>query len=534
VRSFDAEAAPNGTADYTWSNVKPGTYLYQSGTQVQVQVQMGLYGALSKNAVDADALGGVRAQAYMGATYGYDNQATLLYSEIDPAMHDAVANGSYGPSGTVTSTFNYAPKYFLINGQPYPINAVIAPSGNQGATLLRLLNAGLVTHVPMIQGTHWTVMAEDGKPYPYSASQYTALLPAAKTLDVMLTPDVGGARYAILDRRLNLSNSGLSDGGMLAVLSYAAQGVGGALGTADGNVAPVAVPDAFSTVRGVTLTVGAPGVLANDDNTDGLPQVFKVVAGSGTTTNGSTYTLHANGSLSYIPALGFSGTESFDYTVTDGKALSVAATVTMTVSVPTAPTTLALLDDFERLDSTSLGASSSAAVWSQQVSTGTSVPDVGVSSGAAKANTTGLGGLAVLNQVFLETQGASFSSSSPLVNSALVLKATGGTATTSPANFVRVRCEATGGGELVVATMMGGSNVSVFVKQAAFPESGCLSTGSLSAVVDAKGLVTAFLNGSFVGGVQLPDVAAWKAPGKIGVQLQTQGVTVDNFLGGSL
>jgi hypothetical protein len=82
--------------------------------------------------------------------------------------------------------------------------------------------------------------------------------------------------------------------------------------------------------------------------------------------------------------------------------------------------------------------------------------------------------------------------------------------------------------------MMGGSNVSVFVKQAAFPESGCLSTGSLSAVVDAKGLVTAFLNGSFVGGVQLPDVAAWKAPGKIGVQLQTQGVTVDNFLGGSL
>jgi len=50
VRSFDAEAAPNGTADYSWGSagnpVKPGTYLYQSGTHPSIQVPMGLYGAL--------------------------------------------------------------------------------------------------------------------------------------------------------------------------------------------------------------------------------------------------------------------------------------------------------------------------------------------------------------------------------------------------------------------------------------------------------------------------------------------------------
>jgi hypothetical protein len=53
----------------------------------------------------------------------------------------------------------------------------------------------------------------------------------------------------------------------------------------------------------------------------------------------------------------------------------------------------------------------------------------------------------------------------------------------------------------------------------------------LSAVVDAKGLVTAFVNGTFAGGVQLPDVAAWKGGGRIGIQLRAVGATADAFAG---
>jgi len=117
----------------------------------------------------------------------------------------------------------------------------------------------------------------------------------------------------------------------------------------------------------------------------------------------------------------------------------------------------------------------------------------------------------------------------------LVLKASGGTVAAAPANYVRVRCEVTPStAEVVVATMMGGSNVSVYVKQAAFPEPTCSGNGSISAVVDGKGLVTTFVNGNYVGGVQLADVPAWKGTGKIGVQLQSVGATVDGFAGGSL
>ncbi len=528
VRSFDAEAAPNGTADYTWPNVSPGTYLYQSGTQPQVQVQMGLYGAVTQNFADATAT--ASAAAYAGVPF--DNQAMLLYSEIDPALHAAVATGSYGTAAGPTSTIGYAPKYFLVNGRPFPTGSpVISPAGNPGTTLLRMLNAGLTTHVPMIQGTHWTLVAEDGKPSPWRRTQYSALLPAAKTVDVLLTPDSGGAVYPIVDRRLSLSNNGVSDGGMLAFLRYAAQGaVGG--GSGSGNLPPVAADDTYASIVGVTLNVDAGvGLLVNDNNTDNLPLPIKAVAASGGTTAGGTYAVNTNGSFTYTPpaSITTATADTFTYQVTDGSALSAGpGTVTINLTVPSVPT-LASVDDFNRANSTSLGAN-----WNQTAATG-QPPDIQIAGNTAKAVTTDLGGLAIWNSTtsFGAKQGAGFSSATPLTLAGLVLKASGGTAA-APANYVRVRCEASNSGEVVVATMNGGSNVTVFVKQAAFAAAGCTGNGSLSAVVDAKGLVTAFLNGAYVGGVQLPDVAAWKGPGYIGIQLQTVNGSVDNFSGGTL
>lgn len=542
VRSFDAEAAPNNTQDYTWTNVAPGTYLYQSGTQPQVQVQMGLYGAVTKNAIDVvTGATPVRGQAYAAtptqaaAAFEYDNQALLLYSEIDPALHAAVAAGTYGAAcppatpdcGNPTSTLTYAPKYFLVNGQPYPFGSpVMAPEGNPGRTLLRLLNAGLVTHVPMVQGAYWTVIAEDGKVYPYPRTQYTALLPAAKTMDVLLSADSSGGAYAIMDRRLALSNAGVSNGGMLTVLQYAAAGTVGGGGVGDPNLPPAPVADTYNSIVGVTLTVGAPeGVLVNDSDPDGLPLPLKAVVASGATSAGGTYTMNANGSFTYTaPAtLPSGGADTFAYQVTDGKAIS-ASTVTINLSVPTAPA-VAVLDNFNRADSTSLGAA-----WTQTAASG-QFPDVQIAANRATAATANLGGLAIWNAgAFGATQGASFANAAPLANVALVLKASGGTVA-APANFVRVRCEAANGGELVIATLMGGSNTGVYVKQASFAAAACAGNGSLSAVVDGKGLVTTFVNGVYVGGVQLPDVGAWKGTGYVGLQVQSVGAVVDDFGG---
>jgi FtsP/CotA-like multicopper oxidase with cupredoxin domain len=533
VRSFDAETGPNATRDYTWNNVAPGTYLYQSGTQPQVQVQMGLYGAVTKNVIDAVAATAtdpaVPGQAYAGAGYTFNNETTLLYSEIDPELHAAVASGTYGACpaanpdcGNVTSTINYAPKYFLINGQPYQFGAsVIEPVGSPGITRLRFLNAGLATHVPMIKGLHWDVIAEDGKTYPYRRAQYTAMVPAAKTLDVLLSPEIGEI-YPIIDRRLSLSNNGLADGGMLAFMrfgSLASMESGGGQG---GNAAPVVTNKSYDSVKGVTLNIAAPGVLLNA--TDADSPVVKAVAASGGTTAGGTYTLNANGSFTYVPLAGYSGpTDTFTYRGTDGKALSVPATVTINLTTPTAPA-LSLLDTFDRANATSLGGN-----WTQQTPTAPQFPDLGIASNTAIANSTTLGGLAIWGPTtFGTSQGASFTpGGTPNGNAYLVLKATGGTPPGPPANYVRVGCEA---GQIVVSTMSGGSNISAYVKQASLGACG----SPLSAVVDAKGLVTVFKGGAFAGGVQLPDVAVWKGVGKIGIQLTTVGATGNDFSGGNV
>jgi FtsP/CotA-like multicopper oxidase with cupredoxin domain len=93
VMSFTHEAASGGgMAVYTWTNLKPGTYLYQSGTHPAVQIQMGLYGSLI---VESTTPG----QAYDDASSAYDEQLVLLYSEIDPALHEAIDDGSYGTTG---------------------------------------------------------------------------------------------------------------------------------------------------------------------------------------------------------------------------------------------------------------------------------------------------------------------------------------------------------------------------------------------------------------------------------------------------
>ena len=56
VVSMTPEAAPGGSATYTFTNLKPGTFLYQSGSHQAVQVQMGLYGAVTKDAAAGERL----------------------------------------------------------------------------------------------------------------------------------------------------------------------------------------------------------------------------------------------------------------------------------------------------------------------------------------------------------------------------------------------------------------------------------------------------------------------------------------------
>jgi hypothetical protein len=327
VRSFTKEASPlGGTTDYSWTNLKPGTYLYQSGTHPQVQVQMGLYGAISSD-VGAN-------QVYPGVLY--DQSVTMLFSEIDPALHAAVAGGTYGTVNGPTSTLNYEPKYFLINGKAFtPGTPALAEQFAGQRVLLRLLNAGLKSRVPTISNGYLSVIAEDGNPYPWGSNprqQYSVFLPAAKTVDAVFvgqTPAGVDTKYVVYDRRLGLNNDVLPDGGMMANLGV----------KFTTNRAPVTVADNYTLVMGGTggptaLSVAAAGVLANDTDADAEPLAVAYYSAAST----GTLVGNANGSFIFTPATAtYRGTATFSYLVKDALVTSAPASVSVNVISNRAP-----------------------------------------------------------------------------------------------------------------------------------------------------------------------------------------------------
>jgi VCBS repeat-containing protein len=94
------------------------------------------------------------------------------------------------------------------------------------------------------------------------------------------------------------------------------------------NDGPIAAGDAYSTAEDTALTVGAPGVLANDTDPDG--DTLSAVAGSGP--SHGTLSRNANGGFTYTPAANYNGSDSFTYRASDGTLTSNLATVTLTVT----------------------------------------------------------------------------------------------------------------------------------------------------------------------------------------------------------
>ena len=95
------------------------------------------------------------------------------------------------------------------------------------------------------------------------------------------------------------------------------------------NQPPVAVNDTASTQQEQSVIIA---ILANDTDSDGsiVPSSVKIVANP---SNGSIIVNSITGKVTYTPAIGFYGTDSFKYTVKDNDdAISNEATVTISVS----------------------------------------------------------------------------------------------------------------------------------------------------------------------------------------------------------
>jgi len=249
VRSFSHETppgspgVPGAAATYTWNALKAGTYLILSGTHPSLQVQMGIYGVLIVKAAGGAPYAGIPAPA---------QEVTLLFSEIDPAIHNSADDAlMVAVTPTIPSTNDYKPKYFLINGKAFPAGNPIPIGAAGSTTLLRFVNAGLDTYVPLLQSQYMQVIAEDGylKAANLRFNRYSVDLHAGKTFDALLTNPAAAGYIPLYDRRLYLSNASQAPGGMMTYLEVGGPG---------GNLLTVATNGGTGTgkVRAVTLPGG--------------------------------------------------------------------------------------------------------------------------------------------------------------------------------------------------------------------------------------------------------------------------------------
>ncbi|HEY3616323.1 MAG TPA: multicopper oxidase domain-containing protein [Candidatus Sulfotelmatobacter sp.] len=205
------EAAPGGTVSYSFVASSPGTHAYYSGTQGDLQVEMGLYGAVvvlpatiptacsaglpmtnpGNNAAAKTHWGEadfrLAAAAYDSPKSCYDREYLFQWAEMDPRIHNAAlaqitylttcTAGSPGCSGTLSvPTEPYHPAYFLINGrsmpdlmdanfaaeyphQPYNGNPHMHPGE---LTLIRSIGQGRWQHPFHEHANHVRILARDG------------------------------------------------------------------------------------------------------------------------------------------------------------------------------------------------------------------------------------------------------------------------------------------------------------------------------------------------------------------------------------
>ena len=199
------EAVPGGSVTYTITNPTPGTHSYYSGTQGDLQIEMGLYGAIIvlPATVPANCTTGyhsqnVAAEAHWGETdfrlsqaaYDhpascYDREYLFQWAEMDSRIHRqaeaevaARANCTAGAPGCSldVQTEPYHPAYFLINGrsmpdlmdpnfageyphQPYNGNPHMHPGE---LTLIRTIGQGRWQHPFHEHANHVRILGRDG------------------------------------------------------------------------------------------------------------------------------------------------------------------------------------------------------------------------------------------------------------------------------------------------------------------------------------------------------------------------------------
>jgi len=167
-----SEAPMGGNVSYSFTAIQAGTYLYQSGTSPELQMEMGLVGAIIVRPYGYSA---TAPRAYSHPDSAYDREYLFLLTEMDPRIHQAVE--FFGVAGVNPDWFSdYFPGWWFINGRNAPDTMLMdaawlptqpyncMPRMHPGERLLmRIVDAGRDLHPFHHHGNHARVIAKDGR-----------------------------------------------------------------------------------------------------------------------------------------------------------------------------------------------------------------------------------------------------------------------------------------------------------------------------------------------------------------------------------
>lgn len=165
------EARPGDSVTYSFTATHPGTYLYYSGTDPALQVEMGLMGAIIVRPTDGSNY------AYNHPDTQFDREYLFLLSEMDPRIHEVVELD--GPEGLAATDYlsNPFPVVWFINGrnapdtldkpgtgslpnQPYNSTPQMHPGER---LLMRVIGGGKDLHPFHHHGNHARIIARQGR-----------------------------------------------------------------------------------------------------------------------------------------------------------------------------------------------------------------------------------------------------------------------------------------------------------------------------------------------------------------------------------
>ncbi|CAG1064985.1 hypothetical protein BAC1_00558 [uncultured bacterium] len=168
------EARPGETVTYRFTAEEAGTYLYHSATRPELQVEMGLVGALI---VRPSGFNGAAPTAYGHIDTAYDRETLFLLTEMDSRIHEAIEMQGIDALANTNFLTRYFPNYWFINGrnapdtmapafvgwlpnQPYNSMPVMQPGER---LLMRVISGGRDLHPFHYHGNHAKVIAKDGR-----------------------------------------------------------------------------------------------------------------------------------------------------------------------------------------------------------------------------------------------------------------------------------------------------------------------------------------------------------------------------------